>query len=293
MTKSMTGYGKQTIEVGESRLHVEVRSVNHRFLDIAVKIPRTLLFLEDQMKRQVKNRLSRGRVDLFVTIEGESLFGKKITVDWPIVDQYIRKLDELKSRYDLTGEITIDMVSKLEEVFSVQEVEEDTGTLQNALLEAVDEAVKQVMQMRSVEGEQLHKDLRFRVTNIRHLLRELEERRPIVIEEFKERIRSRVEEYMKEQIHPDETRVLQEVALLAEKGDVTEELTRLESHLIQFASTLDRNEPIGRRLDFIVQEMHREVNTIGSKSNDGEVMEAVVNLKSEIEKMKEQVQNVE
>lgn len=293
MIKSMTGYGKKTIEVGETKVHVEVRSVNHRFLDITTKIPRTLLFLEDRLKRAVKEKLSRGKVDVFVTIEGLGLFEKKIEIEWSIIDQYVQGLKQIQGRYDLTGDLSIDMVSKLENVFSEKEVEENSDVLKSALLQALEDAILQLVHMRLHEGRELFQDLQVRVEHARQYIRYIDERRPVVIEEYKERIKSRVEEYTKDYITPDETRILQEVALLAEKGDVTEELTRLESHLVQFESTLGREEPVGRRLDFIVQEMHREVNTIGSKSNDAQVMETVVNLKSEIEKMKEQVQNVE
>ncbi|SEH71813.1 TIGR00255 family protein [Halobacillus karajensis] len=293
MVKSMTGYGKQSVEVGETQIHVEIRSVNHRFLDISTKIPRTLLFLEERLKQVVKEQLSRGRIDIFVTIDGEDLFDKKIEVNWKIVDQYVNKLKDLQRRYDLTGDISIDMVSKLDDVFLEKEMKNDSDALKMALLKAVKDAVTQLVHMRTNEGSGLVEDLVRRVDQVRSFLSRLHERRPVVIEEYKERIRSRIEEFTAEQIQPDEIKVLQEVALLAEKGDVTEELTRLESHLSQFEEALTLDEPIGRRLDFIVQEMHREVNTIGSKSNDGQVTEMVVNVKSEVEKMKEQVQNVE
>ncbi|WP_244157281.1 YicC/YloC family endoribonuclease [Halobacillus aidingensis] len=293
LLKSMTGYGKSTVEVGETKVHVEIRSVNHRFLDITTKMPRSLLFLEDRLKQVVKGRISRGRVDIFVTIEGEELFEKKIDVNWEIVDQYLVRLKDIQRRYDLTGDISIDMVSKLDHVFSEKEIETDSDELKMALLEAMDDAATQLVEMRMKEGHELYEDLEKRIAKVRSWLSSLDERRPMVIEEYKERIRTRVEEYTKEQIRTDETKILQEVALLAEKGDVTEELTRLQSHFIQFEDILSIDEPVGRRLDFIVQEMHREVNTIGSKSNDGKMTEMVVNLKSEIEKVKEQVQNVE
>ncbi|MYL48765.1 YicC family protein [Halobacillus litoralis] len=293
MLKSMTGYGKSTVEVGDKTIHVEIRSVNHRFLDITTKVPHTLLFFEERLKQVVKGRLTRGRVDIFVRFEGENSVEKKIDVNWEIVDQYLTRLKDIQRRYDLTGDISIDMVSKLDYVFSEKEMENDSDELKTALLEAMDDAVRQLVEMRAKEGHELYEDLKTRIAKARSWLDSLDERRPMVIEEYKERIRTRVEEYTKEQLRPDETKILQEVALLAEKGDVTEELTRLQSHFIQFEDTLSMDEPVGRRLDFIVQEMHREVNTIGSKSNDGKMTEMVVNLKSEMEKVKEQVQNVE
>ncbi|MYL70906.1 YicC family protein [Halobacillus litoralis] len=293
MLKSMTGYGKSTVEVGDTKIHVEIRSVNHRFLDITTKMPHALLFMEERLKQVVKGLLTRGRVDIFVTLEGETFIEKKIDVNWKIVDQYFTRLKDLQRRYDLTGDISIDMVSKLDHVFSEKEMENDADEWQMPLLEAMDNAARQLVEMRLKEGHELYEDLKKRITEVRRWLSSLDERRPMVIEEYKERIRARIEEYTKEQLRPDETKILQEVALLAEKGDITEELTRLQSHFIQFEGTLSMDEPVGRRLDFIVQEMHREVNTIGSKSNDGKMTEMVVNLKSEMEKVKEQVQNIE
>ncbi|MGI8315063.1 YicC/YloC family endoribonuclease [Halobacillus mangrovi] len=293
MVKSMTGYGKKSIEVAETRLHVEIRSVNHRFLDISAKMPRNLMFIEEKLKRKIREVLSRGRIDLFITVEGQSIFEKKVDVDWRILDQYVEKLKQIKAHYDLTEHISIDMVTKLENVFSVQEIEENTNELQEALTSSIEEALNRLIVMRTAEGERLKSDLHQRITKVSSLLEKLEARRPYVVEEYKERIRARIEEYTKEEIQPDDTRILQEVGLLAEKGDVTEEFTRMHSHLSQFSKILTLEEPIGRRLDFIVQEMHREVNTIGSKSNDAKLTEWVVDLKNEIEKMKEQVQNIE
>lgn len=289
----MTGYGKESISVGETRLNIEIRSVNHRFLDISTKVPRSLFFLEDRLKGEVREKLSRGRIDIFVTIEGRGLFEKEVDVDWTIMDQYIKKLEEIKGRYNLTGDISIDMVSKLEGAFSVLEVEEESDDLSEALLSALTKSLERLLTMRINEGSRLKLDLQERIMNIQTILEKLEARRPQVVEEYKEKIRLRIEEYTKESIQPEDTRILQEVGILAEKGDVTEEVTRLHSHISQFSQTLSNEEPIGRRLDFIVQEMHREVNTIGSKSNNSDVTNWVVDLKSEIEKIKEQVQNVE
>ncbi|UOQ43108.1 YicC family protein [Halobacillus salinarum] len=293
MVKSMTGYGRKSLEVEGMQLHVEIRSVNHRFLDISTKLPRNLLFLEEKLKRLIRYHLSRGRVDLYVTLEGQGLVKRTLHVDWNIADQYIERLVDMKKRYELTGEITVDMVTRLEHVFSVQEKEEDSSILHSNLLQAVQESLDRLSTMRSEEGRSLEADLTSRCQKISAVLQKLEDRRPSVVEEYKERIRQRIEAYTKEEVLAEQSRVLQEVALLAEKGDVTEELTRLKSHLDQFSKTLQKQESIGRRLDFIVQEMHREVNTIGSKSNDNLVTEWVVELKSEIEKLKEQVQNVE
>ncbi|WP_226578587.1 YicC/YloC family endoribonuclease [Halobacillus litoralis] len=173
MVKSMTGYGKQSVTIGETLLHVEVRSVNHRFLDISAKIPRSLLFLEERLKGLAKEKLGRGHLDIFVTVEGQGLFEKKIVVDWPVVDQYMKKLEDIQDKYDLTGQITIDMVSKLDNVFSVQEVEEHPDHLQEALLHSMTEALHSLLTMRSREGEQLEQDLRLRMANVKKLFSHL------------------------------------------------------------------------------------------------------------------------
>ncbi|MBA2174196.1 YicC family protein [Halobacillus locisalis] len=293
MVRSMTGYGKESITVDDSHIHVEVRSVNHRFLDISPKMPRNLLFMEERLKRKVQDKLARGRVDLFVTLEGKGLFERKVDVDWALLDQYMAKFTDIKDRYQLTGDVSIDMVSKLDDIFTIQEVEEHTDELQQALIEAVEQSLERLLVMREQEGARLVEDFQKRMVRMDEILLQLEEKRPVIVDEHRNKIRERIEEYTQEALDPDQSRVLQEVGLLAEKGDVTEELTRLQSHLSQFRVTLSEQEAIGRRLDFIVQEMHREVNTIGSKSNDAEVTQWVVSLKSEIEKMKEQVQNVE
>lgn len=293
MVRSMTGYGKHSTHVKDTQIVVEVRSVNHRFLDISTKLPHNLLFMEEKLKRQVKRKLERGRVDVFVTIEGEGFFEKKVEVDYNLLDQYVEKWKEVKGRYQLTEDVSIDMVSKLDDIFTVMEMEEDTNALQQSLLDAIDTALERLLAMRVEEGVRLREDFEKRLDTITEILVKLEDKRPRIVEEYREKIRERIEEYAGEALDPDESRVLQEVALLAEKGDVTEELTRMKSHVKQFKATLARHDAIGRTMDFIVQEMHREVNTIGSKSNDVEVSEWVVALKSEIEKVKEQVQNVE
>lgn len=290
---SMTGYGRSVISVEDTRITVEVKTVNHRFLDLSVKMPRSLLFLEDKMKKQAQEKFKRGRVDIFVTIEGEGLGDRKLQVDWDLMDQFVQSLKQAKDRFELKGDITIDMVTQLNDLFTVQEQEGEQDKIQKAILSAQTDALDRVGTMRLEEGTALKKDLVMRTETIRQTLVELESRREIVIEQYRDRIKQRIEEYVNDEFKNEDSRILQEVALLAEKGDISEELTRLSSHIEQLLNTLVRQDSIGRKLDFIVQEMHRETNTIGSKSNDVKISEWVVHLKSEIEKIKEQVQNVE
>ncbi len=289
----MTGYGRDTVETAGMRLTIELRSVNHRFLDISPKIPRNFLFLEEALKRHLKQKLSRGRVDLFLTAEGEGLLNKRLEADDELLHQYITKLMNVKEQYKLTGDISIDTVAGLEGIFTVRETDQPIHQIKVELLNALDAACTDLVEMRNQEGERLAQDLLNRLQSVKDTVSAIEERRPVVVEEYKAKVLARVETFINEEIAVEESRLLQEVALLAEKGDITEEVTRLYSHIDQFHYTLEKQVPIGRTLDFIVQEMHREINTIGSKSNDSQLSNSVVMLKSEVEKMKEQVQNIE
>jgi uncharacterized protein (TIGR00255 family) len=293
LVRSMTGYGRNATTLDETRMTVEVRTVNHRFLDLSVKMPKTLLYLEDKIKKRARHYFKRGRIDIFITIEGTGLFHKKLKVDWNLLDQYMEKLNQISERYRLEDSVTIKDIITLEEPFSIEEHEEENRKFEATLLEAIERAMELVSEMRIQEGNSLEQDLRERAKRIKELVAKLDEHRSIVIEQYRTRIKARLEEYIQNNLYEQDSRIIQEVALLAEKGDITEELTRLFSHVSQFLTTLDKAESIGRRLDFIVQEMHREANTIGSKSNDVTISKWVVTLKSEIEKLKEQSQNVE
>ncbi|WP_027954141.1 MULTISPECIES: YicC/YloC family endoribonuclease [Halobacillus] len=291
MADSMTGYGREISEQEGTRIVVEIRSVNHRFLDVHMHLPSSLLFMEDPIRKLVKEALHRGRVDVYITMDGG--LQKNVEVDWEAAEQYIQALEDMKSRFHLTGDITIDMVSKLENVFITKQSEDIPDSFQHMLKTSVEQALRQLKDMRGREGKQLTKDLLSRLKAVACWLDMMDQRRPEVINEYKARIRARIEDYAAQPLSQDEPRILQEVALMAEKGDVTEEFTRMHSHLQQFEKALDQHGSVGRRLDFILQEMHREVNTMGSKSNDTLLMEYVLNVKGELEKMKEQVQNVE
>ncbi|UOR12784.1 YicC/YloC family endoribonuclease [Halobacillus amylolyticus] len=289
----MTGYGRYTVEAENTALTIELRSVNHRFLDISPKIPRSFLFLEEAMKRQIKDKLHRGRIDLYITVEGENLLDKRLEADDLLLDQYINKLNSIQEQYRLTGEISIDMVTRLDGIFTVQERDHKSDQMKEAVLEALSHSISDLVEMRRQEGKRLAEELISRLAAVKHIVADIEDRRPVVMNEYRDKILTRIETFLREEINPEETRVLQEVALLAEKGDITEEVTRLYSHIDQFEKTLQKPGAIGRTLDFIVQEMHREINTIGSKSNDSQLSNEVVALKSEVEKMKEQLQNIE
>jgi uncharacterized protein (TIGR00255 family) len=289
----MTGYGSSTTQLENTTITVEIRSVNHRFLDIIPKYPRSFLFLEEKIKKIVKNFFSRGRVELHINVEGDGFAHKSIVTDWDLMDQFIDQLKAVKERYALEGDIPLSILTQIPDLMTVQENENQPDDLQDKLLGCVENACKQVLEMRTEEGRNLLQDILERASIIRHLVYELENRRVNVIQEYRSRIKQRIEEYVDDSISIDSGRIHQEIALLAEKGDIAEEIIRLHSHLDQVEEWSNHEDPIGRKLDFILQEMNREANTIGSKSTDTKISEWTVAMKSEIERIKEQVQNIE
>ncbi len=289
----MTGYGRSIKRLDDTTITVEIRTVNHRFLDMSTKMPRSLLYLEDAMKKIIQKDFQRGRVDVYVTLEGSGLTTRTLNVDWDLMDQFITQLKTAQERYQLQGEVSIQSLTEMDDLFTIQEQEEHEDQMKTAILDAVRESAEQVRDMRLHEGRALREDMENRLSVIERTVEDLESRRGIVIEETRERIKSRIAEYTQEELRDQDSRILHEVGLLAEKGDIAEEITRMFSHINQFRQTLHDHGAIGRKLDFIVQEMNRESNTVGSKSTDAKISEWVVLLKSEIEKIKEQVQNVE
>ncbi|WP_153462530.1 YicC/YloC family endoribonuclease [Sediminibacillus terrae] len=292
MVRSMTGYGREVCTIDRTGITVEIRSVNHRFLDISLKIPQSLLFLEGTIKKAVKGYFSRGRVEVHIHLDEEGLMKRNLSVDWELMGQYINHLREIKERYHLSGDIPLELAAGHVELFRIEEERKEQGGLSEAIIETIERACGLVCEMRSKEGGQLAEDMLLRMENIKKLSKWLGERRDIVIMEYRDRIINRIQGYLDKDAK-DDTRIIQEAALLAEKGDITEEVTRLLSHVDQFRLTILQREPVGRKLDFILQEMLRETNTIGSKSNDVQISERIVDLKSEIEKVKEQTQNIE
>ncbi|GGD27960.1 YicC/YloC family endoribonuclease [Pontibacillus salipaludis] len=293
MVKSMTGYGRSSKTLEDTTVTVELKSVNHRFLDIAPKMPRSLLYLEEKVKKRLQPSFTRGRLEVFITVEGKALTKRTVKTDWDLLDQYITQLREAKARYGLVEEISVNVLTKLEDLFTIQELEEHEDRMESMILSCIDEACEHTVSMRVQEGDALRQDLKNRLETVVSIVDDLKSRRPIVVDETRERIKTKIEEYAQAALPNEDSRLLHEVGVLAEKGDIAEEITRLYSHTDQFITTLGLNESIGRKLDFIVQEMNRETNTIGSKSTDSKISEWVVLLKSEIEKIKEQVQNVE
>ncbi len=289
----MTGYGRDISTVNDTTIRVEVRTVNHRFLDFTAKIPRSLLFIEDSLKQVVKSYFYRGHIDVYINLTGEGFIEKELRTDWSLLDQYINQLKQAQTCYQLEDDISVSMLSTLPELIQIQEKETYDNQLTEAIVQSTQQACNEVQAMRIAEGENISRDINHHLQNIQDGVEELKKTRHTVIEEYRNRIQERIKGFVAENAYIDQARMHQEIALLAEKGDITEELTRLQSHIDLFGETIRKEEPIGRTLDFIVQEMHRETNTIGSKSTDMRIGQSIVTLKGEIEKIKEQIQNIE
>ncbi|MEO2074989.1 MAG: YicC/YloC family endoribonuclease [Bacillus sp. (in: firmicutes)] len=291
MVISMTGFGRAKTESEFFSVNVEVKTVNHRFCEMNIRMPRQLLKIEDKLKKKLNQHIRRGRVEVYVSVEGEGVVTRKVHVDWNLIDEYYQFINEARSKYGVEGTITIHDLLGRSDLLHIEESEAGNEELETLVLTATVEAVQLLLQMRMAEGEEIKKDLIAILAQLENDVFELQKYAPLVVQSFKERLTKRMQEFLNGQL--DETRILTEVAVFADKADINEEITRLKSHIQQFLQTLKSQEPIGRKLDFLVQEMNREANTIGSKANDSNIAKQVVEIKSLLEKLKEQVQNIE
>lgn len=287
---SMTGYGRAFREIDGRQLTVELKSVNHRFLDVSVRLPRSLMFLEDPARKQVAARLNRGHVDVFLTYRNLRTDARKVSVDRALFEAYAAALDSVAG-LGLPDDRTLMGVARMPDVMTVTEAEEDQEAVLALLTETLSEALDGLVAMRAREGESICRDLAARVGAIERMTGEVEARYPETVEAYKARLRAAMEELIGS--GADEARLMMEVAVMADRSAIAEETVRLRSHVRQLQSLFEADEPIGRRVDFIVQELNREVNTITSKSQDIPITRLTVDMKAEIEKLREQVQNIE
>lgn len=292
MVKSMTGYGRGNIEEGGRSFSVEIKSVNNRYLDVNIRLPRQLSSLEDNIRKYVASKISRGKIDIYISQEKFSQDDVTVTVDEQMAESYYNAYKFIKDKFNLQEDISLALLAKAPDVISIEKKDEDIEVIWTALKKSLDEALSMFIDMRCKEGLKLSDDIIERCNLILSKVNIIEERAPKLVEEYREKIKTRVGEYLKE-VEVDESRLLNEVAFFADKSNTTEEVVRLKSHIEQFKNAFSSSEPIGRKLDFIVQEMNRETNTIGSKANDINITNLVVDIKSEIEKIREQVQNIE
>lgn len=292
MIKSMTGYGKAVVETESGRTTVEIRSVNHRYGEVFVKMPRSFLAFENDVRKAVGDRLKRGKIEVFVLRE-EGVAGQhQPMVNVPLARAYREAFDHLRTELGIYDPVTLPLILSQRDVLAAREEGGDEEILRGELLQAVRGAVEAMESMRVREGEALFADLAARRRSLATLIERVAERAPAVVAEYAQKLRERLAQLMADTAL-DEARLAQEVALLADRCDVTEELVRFRSHLVQFDETIALAEPVGRKLDFLMQELNREVNTIGSKANDASMAAIVVELKAEMEKIREQVQNIE
>ncbi|PLX87096.1 MAG: YicC family protein [Desulfuromonas sp.] len=289
---SMTGYGKGECEQGGMLLTVEIKSVNHRYADIGVKLPRTFFAFENEIRKRVGQRLKRGKIDLFINYD---LSGAALSVpryNRELAKAYSDLFHTMQRELSLSGAVSPELIASQKDVVQLGEAEFDQDQLRDGLLRATDAAIDQLLAMRLTEGDETGQDIEERLAIAEQLVGKINERAPQVPGEWLQRLKERLARHG-EGIEWDEQRLAQELAVFADRCDISEELARFKSHIGQFRELLRDREPVGRRMDFLVQELNREVNTMGSKSNDAELTSAVVALKAELEKIREQVQNVE
>ncbi len=293
MWRSMTGWGKGLAENEGQTITVEVRSVNHRYFEITVKTARSLGSIEPLIRESVRSRFERGKFDVYVAISGDSPASREIRMDRAAAEQYLEGLNFLKQELNLPGEITVETLAGMREIFITEDNGGGPEIAPNFIESALNEALRNLGDMRRKEGQALADDVSNRVGEVSSLLERLRETVPMTVDQYRERLRTRLADLMTGEVQPDPGRLEQEIILLTQRSDTSEELTRLESHIVQFRDQLAKGSPAGRKLDFLLQEMHREVNTIGAKSLDTAVSALIIELKGELEKIREQVQNLE
>ncbi|MGI5900602.1 MAG: YicC/YloC family endoribonuclease [Christensenellales bacterium] len=287
----MTGFGRGAAQFEGREITVELKSVNHRFLDLSPRMPRSLSFTEDSIRRHLQSKFARGHIDIHVFYKNERDDAKEAVMDRSIVSAYMAAAEAL-TEMGVPGELDINAVMRLPEALRILEKDDDMEAISKLLSEALDSACAQMLESRLAEGLRLKEDITSRLNLIARKREQIALREPSVVLDYKERLHLRIEALL-DGVEPDEARLAQEVALFAEKASIAEELTRLRAHIDSMISAMESNEPMGRRLDFIVQELNREANTIGSKASDMEILSLVVDIKAEIEKIREQVQNIQ
>ena len=291
MIKSMTGYGRGNIPKNDREYQIEIKSVNHRYLDISVKMPRQLSYLEDAIKKEISSKVKRGKIDVFITFNNNSLEGRKIKINTELAHAYITELKKLSEKEEILSDIQVTEISKYPDVLNIQN-EQDDDKIKEEVIEVLNNATDNFICMRQVEGSKISEDLLKRLDYIQVKVNEISKFSTGLIEEYVVKLETRIKEILKDQ-ELDKQRLAQEVVIYADKCSVEEEITRLNSHILQFKNLLNSDEAVGKKLDFIVQEMNRETNTIGSKANNLDITNRVIDLKTEIENIREQIQNIE
>lgn len=291
--KSMTGFGRAEVSIEQHSFTIEVKSVNHRYMEVGIKLPRKLSFMEEGIKNVGKRHLQRGRLDIYINQHITETSTKKVTIDQALCKSYQDAFNDISQFLGIENDLNMSLLANLPDVVTIEQQDVDEKLLAKRLEEGLGEALAQLVQMRKTEGESLRKDLEERIQNLRGLMGEIEIFVPKIANAYRERLIKRIADLTNNALAVDENRLLAEVAIIAEKSSVEEEIVRFNSHLDQFIATMGHGETVGRKLDFLAQELNREINTIGSKVGDIQIGSRVVDVKSEMEKIREQVQNIE
>lgn len=291
MIKSMTGFGKNNLAINDRNYQVEIRSVNHRYLDINIKMPRQLTYLEETIKKAISTKIKRGKIDVSISFENNSTEGRNVKINTEIAKMYIEQLRELAEEENILSDIQVTEITKLPDVLNIN-IDQDDDTIKQELLESVSIATDNLIEMKQAEGNKIAEDLIRRINYIEEKILKISELSTGLIEEYVVKLEERIKEILKTDII-DKSRIAQEVVIYADKTSIEEEITRLKSHIIQFRNLLKEEEPVGKKIDFLIQEMNRETNTIGSKANNLEIVNGVIDIKTELENIREQIQNIE
>ena len=290
--KSMTGFGRAKLEKNNRIYNIEIKSVNHKYSDISIKMPRSFSYLEEKLKKEISSNISRGKIDVYITFENYSDAGKEIIVNKELVQEYLEKFREISVGTELSMNIPVTEITKLPDVLTIKETDEDEEQIESELLECMNMAIDNFVSMREQEGNKIKEDLIERINKVEVAKNKISEYSTGLIDEYVVKLEERVKQILKTNI-VDESRLAMEVVLYADKCSVEEELTRLDSHICQFRKLIEETNPVGKKLDFLMQEMNRETNTMGSKSGSIEITNIVVDIKTELEDIREQIQNIE
>ena len=291
MIKSMTGYGKSSLSINSREYQVEIKTVNHKYIDVNIKMPRIISYLEEDVRKLVVSRIKRGKVDIQISFENYSKDGNDVKINTELAQIYIQSLRELAEVENLSSNIEVTEITKLPDVLTIKSNLDENETKEE-LLQVVNEAIDKLIQMRKIEGEKISKDILDKIARIEQKNEEIFSLSTGLIEEYVVKLETRVKELLKTE-ELDKSRLMQEVVIYADKCSVEEEVTRLRSHIYQLRYLINSEEPIGKKMDFLIQEMNRETNTIGSKANNLEITNTVVDIKTILEDIREQIQNIE
>lgn len=289
--KSMTGFGRAVLENDGRSYSIEIKSVNHRYCDISIKLPRSISYLEEKVKKQTMTNITRGKIDIYITFENTSMKGKNIKINHELAKIYIKELQQIAKENGIEERMSLTEISKLPDVFTIENIQEEESIWEE-LQTCLQQALENLLNMRIQEANKIQEDLEARINTIEQKVFEISRYSTRLVEEYVVKLETRIKEILKTDI-VDKDRLSQEIVIYADKCSVEEELTRLKSHITQFRTLLQENEPIGKKLDFLIQEMNRETNTIGSKSGSLEITNLVIEMKTQLEDIREQIQNIE